>query len=117
MLVEDDAGSAKALRALLQLRGFDVVVATTVADGLAALRATGGASTIDYVVLDLMLPDGDGAQILRHVRERNLGIPVCVTTGVNDRARLAEVKRLEPRCLLMKPIDLAQLLRGLDAAQ
>ena len=64
-----------------------------------------------------MLPDGDGAQILRHVRERNLGIPVCVTTGVNDRARLVEVKRLAPRCLLLKPIDLTQLLRGLDAAQ
>jgi DNA-binding NarL/FixJ family response regulator len=46
-----------------------------------------------------MLPDGDGAQIMRHLRERNRAIPVCVTTGVNDRARLAEVSRLNPRCL------------------
>ena len=107
------------MRALLQLHGFDVVVATTVATGLAALGGGvgGGAGGVDYVVLDLMLPDGDGAQILRHLRERNLTIPVCVTTGVNDRARLDAVKRLDPRCLLIKPIDVTQLLRGLDAAQ
>ena len=42
----------------------------------------------------------------------------CLRDDRRERPRAARgVKRLDPRCLLLKPIDLTQLLRGLDAAQ
>jgi DNA-binding response OmpR family regulator len=65
-------------------------------------------------VLDLMLPDGDGASLLRAVREQSLRCRIAVTTGTNDTRRLRAVTALRPDLLLTKPINLAELLQGLD---
>jgi len=109
LLVEDDAVSATALKTLLLYRGFDVSVANTVAQGLARLSA----SKPDYVILDLMLPDGSGEKILRHIRDNRLPITVAVTTASSDDDHLAVVGSLRPDSMIKKPIDLAQLMRAL----
>jgi DNA-binding response OmpR family regulator len=105
LLVEDDLVSASALTAILSRRGFHVLHATTVAVGLELL-----AEQPDTVILDLMLPDGDGAALLQHVRAAGLRVRVVVTTAVHDVARLAAVRALGPDLLMQKPIDLADLL-------
>jgi DNA-binding NarL/FixJ family response regulator len=64
----------------------------------------------DCVVLDLMLPDGDGTIILKHLRKTSPSTRVAVTTGVNDTAWLDHVRAANPDCLLLKPIKLADLL-------
>ncbi len=109
LLVEDDLVSASALTAILARRGFEVLHAPTVAAGLAML-----AELPDVVVLDLMLPDGDGAALLKHVRSSGLPIRVVVTTAVHDAARLADVRALGPDLVMQKPIDLAGLLRAIQ---
>jgi two-component system response regulator RegA len=106
LLVEDDLVTASALIAILTRRGFDVLLATTVAQGMAML-----AREPAYVVLDLMLPDGDGSALLRYVRDQHLPARVLVTTAVSDPARLSEVRRLTPDVLMQKPIDLHDLLK------
>ena len=113
LIVEDDLSSARALKMLLALNGFEPLVVTTVAQGMAELR---GQRPPDCVVLDLMLPDGDGAQILRYLRHSDPDVSVFVTTGVSDKQRLDQVQQLGPRLLLQKPIDVEKLLRGLKAA-
>jgi two-component system response regulator QseB len=105
LLVEDDLYSAKSLRLLLTNWGFDVTVAGTVAEATAALAAP-----FDHMILDLMLPDGDGAQLLRLVREKKLATKVTVTTGVADIERLGAVRSLLPTEVLPKPIDLSKLM-------
>jgi DNA-binding response OmpR family regulator len=62
------------------------------------------------MVLDLMLPDGDGADVLRIVRAKGLSIRVAVATGVNDVARLKLVAELNPDIVLIKPVNLQELL-------
>ena len=103
---------ALALRSLFTRRGCDVVgVADTVKDGIALL-----ASRPDYVVLDLMLADGDGVEILRRIRAHEPEMPsprVIVTTAVRDVDRLREVLALRPHRLLEKPTDLVDLLRAI----
>lgn len=66
----------------------------------------------DCIILDLMLPDGDGAVILRKVREDKFPTCVVVTTGCTDRERLDEVEQLRPERLLRKPVDFSQVLSG-----
>src|SRR5688500_5690723 len=97
LIVEDDLSSARALKMLLALNGFEPLVVTTVAQGMAELR---GERPPDCVVLDLMLPDGDGAQILRYLRHSDPDVSVFVTTGVSDKQRLAQVRLRAPRPLL-----------------
>ena len=50
--------------AILRRRGFNVVLTTTLADARKALATT----SPDCILLDLMLPDGSGAELLRYVR-------------------------------------------------
>ena len=108
LLIEDDPTSANALRVLLTMHGCEVAIARSLAQGLDLLRTNPGA-----IVVDLMLPDGDGIEILARVREANLPITIVVTTAVGDPARLAAVYRLKPESVLRKPIDLGELLRAI----
>lgn len=64
------------------------------------------------LILDLMLPDGDGTDLLQQVRQNEWPIKVVVTTGSSDSLRLSLVEQLNPDFLLLKPIDLDQLMRA-----
>ena len=111
LLIEDDHVSANALRVLLTMHGCSVAIGRSLEQGLDLLRTNPTA-----IVVDLMLPDGDGIEILTRVREANLPIKVVVTTAVGDPTRLAAVHRLKPESVLRKPIDLGELLRAIGVA-
>lgn len=83
-------------------------MAATVAEALCKLNPAP-----DAIVLDLMLPDGDGLIVLQQVRRQHLPSRVAVTTGTSDELRLEAAEALHPDLVLRKPIDLAELLRGL----
>jgi two-component system response regulator PilR (NtrC family) len=63
----------------------------------------------DCLILDLMLPDGCGVDVLRHVRTTGLAVRVAVATGCADRRVLAEVEGLGPERLFHKPVDIRAL--------
>jgi DNA-binding response OmpR family regulator len=107
-LVEDDPATTKALKGIFDRRGWDVLNASTIADALRMLDWNP-----DCVVLDLMLPDGDGSMILAKIRAEKLPIRVAVTTGSNDPFRLRSVLKLNPDVFLTKPVNLIELLDGL----
>ena len=85
LVVEDDRKVASFIRKGLEEEGHAVEVA---GDGAAAIeRATDGAPW-DLVVLDVMLPKGDGFGVLKALREEGLRMPVLMLTardGVSDR--------------------------------
>jgi DNA-binding response OmpR family regulator len=108
LLVEDDRSTSNALRQLLTAYGYQVLIVGTVADAIAAID-----DSLWGVILDLMLPDGDGAEVLRKIRSMGAKTRVCITTGVSSPVWLQRVQALSPDCILQKPIDLAQLLEKL----
>jgi CheY-like chemotaxis protein len=117
LLVEDSEESRVPMTILLEGLRFRVEHAAGRAEALAGLG-----TRPDAVVLDLMLPDGDGADVLRAVREgrltseRGRPIRVVVTTGRVPET-LGVVQALRPDALLHKPIsfkDLVAALRGGD---
>jgi DNA-binding response OmpR family regulator len=112
LLVEDDRATYTALRGILSLRGWDVTVATTLADAAHAIDA----GKLNAVILDLMLPDGDGTALLETIRRDSPDLPVVVTTGTGDDHHLATAAHLAPTVLLRKPIVLADLLKAITPA-
>jgi CheY-like chemotaxis protein len=108
LLVEDDASTRRALTTILQKQGWNVTNAGTVAEGIRML-----AMRPDHVIVDLMLPDGDGAQLLAHANASNLHPHMTVTTGVADSERLERVRELGAEAILRKPINLPELLKQL----
>lgn len=83
LLVDDQAEYCRPLVRLFQLAGHD---ARSVQDGVEALKYLGVADTPDVVLLDIMMPDMDGLEVLRQVRNhpRMSTVPVVMFTAVSD---------------------------------
>ena len=108
LVVEDDPESYQALSKILKHVGYEVFTAPTLA---AATDLLG--TEPRFVVLDLMLPDGNGKELLRDIRDRRLPIKVAVLTAVSDPNLLEEVRQLGPEALFGKPVDVPRLLAWL----
>jgi len=111
LVVEDDAVLRSGLTAGLGLHGFRAEAVETCADALAALATT----AFDAVVLDLMLPDGSGFDVLRELRGRGDTVPVLLLTArdsVSDRIRGLDSGADD---YLGKPFDLDELAARLRA--
>ena len=110
LIVEDDTISAQAMRILLRRGGWSVDVVATIADANAYLDS----HTPHIIVLDLMLPDGDGSSVLRRIRDQKLDVRVTVTTATGDLDWIDRVMAMKPDAFLRKPIELAELMRALS---
>jgi len=85
LLVEDEENLASLVQAYLRQEGYQVRVAVTGADALAVLED----EPVRLVVLDLTLPDIDGLDVCRRIRQRS-SVPVVMLTARADEAdRLA----------------------------
>jgi len=77
LVVEDDPNILELLSASLRFAGFEVMTATTGSEGVtAALR-----SPPDLVVLDVMLPDLDGFEVIKLMRSEGARVPVVFLTA------------------------------------
>jgi DNA-binding response OmpR family regulator len=109
LVVEDHADTLRAMVRLLTLDGFDVLPAGNVAQALNHLVLQP-----DYVITDLMLPDGDGVEVLRRARSRDESIVVAIWTAAgNELVRAAT--DAGPDVLFRKPVDFDVLRRWLKS--
>ncbi len=77
LIIEDDHALSLGLRINLEAEGYEVLHALSAEEGLAILES----SSVDLVVLDLMLPGMDGVEALEHIRAENLKLPVLILTA------------------------------------
>ncbi|WP_435166344.1 response regulator [Falsirhodobacter sp. 1013] len=111
LIVEDDPVLQDGLRVGLGLAGFSSEVVESLADARAALAAGG----FDGVVLDVMLPDGSGLDLLAEWRAAGVALPVLVLTARDQVAeRIAGLDRGADD-YLGKPFDLEELAARLRA--
>ena len=104
LIVDDDTNAAEALAELVADNGFT----TACADSLQGARDLLGAAP-DVVLLDLVLPDGNGLDLLRDAAIRDSNAQVIVTTGYATLESSIEAMRHGATDYLLKPINLAQL--------
>ena len=118
LLVEDSAPLAQGLKSNLEFEGYEVIVAATAQDALAALggsAATRNGAMFDLVILDLMLPDGDGYRVLRTLRESGDVTPVLILTALGEEADKVRGFRFGADDYVTKPFGLLELLARVDA--
>jgi two-component system response regulator MprA len=77
LVVDDDAGLRKALRRVLASQGFEVELAADGDEALDRVRAR----SFDLVVLDVMMPGGDGLEVCERLRAHGNEIPVLMLTA------------------------------------
>ena len=106
MIVEDDPSSRSSLGSIFSRRGWAICSAGTLSEAMALLDH---GLVPDCLVLDLVLPDGNGEEILSKIRTGGLNTRVAVCTGAQDPVNLSRVRSMNPNGLFRKPVDLAEL--------
>jgi two-component system, OmpR family, response regulator RegX3 len=107
LVVEDEDSIAEPLAEGLRREGFTVSVAATGAEALAAGEA-------DVVLLDLRLPDVDGLDVCRTLRERS-NVPIIVVTARGEEADRVVGLELGADDYVIKPFGLRELIARIRA--
>ena len=80
LLVEDDTASAKSIEMMLKTEGYVCDSTGLGEDGL----EIGKLYDYDLIILDLMLPDMDGFDVLRRLRMANVQTPIMILSGLSE---------------------------------
>ncbi len=112
LIIDDDTLIRKTLSGHLSKQGFDVRAS---ADGESGLQAYDEMSP-DLVLLDIRLPDTDGLDVLRQLRERGCRSTVLVMTAYDDMKTTVEAVKLGAFEYLVKPLDYVALDLTVDKA-
>lgn len=110
LIVEDNLAMLYALRAQFAACGWEVSEAKTVVGAMAQLDPVP-----DWIVLDLWLADGDGEDVLRHVRRSGIASRVAVISAALDPERIAGLRRLQPDLIIPKPVGFTALMEACRA--
>ncbi len=110
LLVEDDPNIVDLIRANLLARGFDTVVST---DGSRALQLLETESP-DIVLLDLMLPDADGIELCRLIRERSAVGVIVVSARGGERDKVTALN-VGADDYMTKPFSIEELMARITA--
>jgi two-component system, OmpR family, KDP operon response regulator KdpE len=110
LVVEDDPNIVDLIRSNLAVRGFDTVVST---DGLRALRLLETESP-DIVLLDLMLPEVDGFELCRQIRERSSVAIIVVSARGGERDKVSALN-VGADDYMTKPFSIEELLARINA--
>jgi len=108
LLVEDHEPTRKALAHLLTRRKFEVISAGSVTEALAAAAA----HTIDFVISDIGLPDGNGHQLMATLRESH-GLTGIALSGYGMDQDIAQGRAAGFLAHLIKPVDVQSLENAL----
>ena len=110
LLVDDDAALLEVTSIVLMSEGYRVVTAK---DGSEALRVLGYES-LDLVVLDIMMPNMSGFEVLKKMRERS-DVPVVMLTAKNQSVDKVVGLELGADDYITKPFDTKELLARIKA--
>ena len=112
LLVEDDPPLRKLVRNYLELLSFEVAEASDGKKAMAALRE----ATFDVVVLDLMLPESSGYDVLEFIRKENMShTPVLMISARSLPEDRAHAEELGVALYLIKPFTRAEFSRAVRA--
>ncbi|RCW50923.1 response regulator [Paenibacillus prosopidis] len=105
LIVDDQPSIRMLLSELFRAEGADVYLAE---HGYAALEHLKN-NDFDCVLLDLKLPEMDGIEVLRAIREKSQAVPVILISAYAEPAKMEEAVRLGVTKFLTKPFDIDEL--------
>lgn len=110
LIVDDDEPLRDILVIVLEDRGYEILQASGGHEAASFLKR----ESVDLVISDVRMPDGDGIELLKSIRERNSKVPlVIVMTGYTD-VSVDEIKRLGAQAVFYKPFNSKKLLSSVE---
>ncbi len=111
LLIEDDTSTAKSIELMLKSEGYVCDSTDLGEDGL----DIGKIYDYDLIVLDLMLPDLDGLEVLRRLRTAKVQTPILILSGLSRPDDKVKALTLGADDYLTKPFDKEELIARLRA--
>jgi len=111
LLVEDDSATAKSIELMLQSENFIVDTTDLGEDGL----EIGKLYDYDIIVLDLMLPDIDGYEVVRRFRSARVETPILILSGLSELDHKIKGLGIGADDYLTKPFDKRELVARIHA--
>lgn len=110
LIVEDDSDILSANRAALELEGYDVLAVDTLSKGRSVVEE----HSPDLIVLDILLPDGNGLSYCEELRGKS-GIRILFLSALNTRENVLAGLRAGGDDYISKPYDMDELLLRVEA--
>jgi putative two-component system response regulator len=101
LAIDDEVDSLALLEELLGLHGYEVMTASEGGEGIEVFRK----SNPDLVITDIRMPNLDGLQVLRSIRDTDDSVPVILVTGYGDLDNAVRALRRGAYDFLLKPIN------------
>lgn len=111
LIVEDELYLQKTIKELLEKHGYHTITSSSLSD---AMHYMLNIDDIDLFLLDIWLPDGDGFQLCRHIRQRSLK-PILFLTACNDEESVVKGLNLGGDDYISKPFRAAELISRIQA--
>src|SRR5262245_22194222 len=105
LVVDDEQSMRELLAIMLRSEGYGVVAADSRSQAAAVLAK----GAVDLVITDVKLPDGDGIEMLRHVKAASPETAVIVITAYGSTETAVAAMKLGARDYLVKPFDVEEL--------
>ena len=111
LIIDDDEKICSTLKSALERRGHEIVTAENFNQG----KEFAGVG-FDIIFLDVMLPDGNGLDLLKHIRSENGNQSVVMISGHADISTAIEAIKSGAYDFIEKPISLDRVLITIDNA-
>ena len=111
LVVEDDKDLNHAVCSYLNRQGYETIGCLSAADAYDAMYE----NSVDVIISDIMMPEIDGFEFARNVRELNDNIPILFMTARDDIASKQRGFRIGVDDYMVKPIDLDELFLRIGA--
>lgn len=110
LIVDDEEEIRSVLTEALQAEGRKILQAS---NGLEALRWVESVP-VDLVILDLMMPEMDGAETFRRLHKAYPELPVVIVTAYTESDLMVKVIEIGPFTVISKPVDVHKLRKVVD---
>jgi len=108
LVVDDEPDTLELVKLVLESAGFDAILVNNGMEALAKIDA----EKLDLVLLDIMMPDMDGWDVFRKIRERNSNIPIAILTAkAQNIDKLLGLHVLKADDYITKPFGKNELIR------
>jgi len=111
LLVEDDTSTAKSIELMLKSEGYIVDITDLGEDGV----EIGKIYDYDIIILDLMLPDMDGYDVLKELRDAKVETPILILSGLTELDNKIKGLGYGADDYLTKPFDKRELVARIQA--
>jgi two-component system cell cycle response regulator CtrA len=111
LLVEDDTSTAKSIELMLKSEGYIIDTTDLGEDGL----EIGKLYDYDIIILDLMLPDMDGYDVLKQLRASKVEKPILILSGLTELDNKIKGLGFGADDYLTKPFDKRELIARIQA--